>query len=918
MRLARLHQPVTTARCSQAIFYACIFSQAVFGDVPSSDFFEAKIRPVLIEQCHSCHSTAAMEADKLRGGLRLDTKEAAFRGGDSGQAIVPHDAEKSLLISALKYDSLEMPPNEKLSDQVIRDFETWINGGAVWPDDPAKPAQATGEPAGEIDYAKLRQTHWAWSPVVTRIPTLPLSDSWSRNMIDKYVLQELDRNNLRPSPSAEKASWFRRVHFDLLGIPPRYDDMVAFQQDSELDAYERVVDRILASPRYGERWARHWLDIARYADNGGFNSQTKELYTNYPFAFTYRDYVIESFNRDLPYDQFIIEQLAADKLTLGEDNRALAALGFLTLGDASFGVSREDRIDDCIDTITRGLMATTVSCARCHDHKYDPVPTADYYSLFGVFKNSNIRILSRLHTLEKSQKLPALFASTKEKQQFESSVQAAESRLKAESHAASEICRQYFLDHLSDYLLAELSFSVDKGEKLDKDIILRIKDHLKKTDIDPNWGVWKAIRAIGKNATQEEIADTLQKQESKHGSAKPLLLEELGRRDLKNIREVAEAIEAIVLERNGEADDSNLVDVFLGSRSPFHADDSWLEKTKVHGRHKQLKELRSQFNSIRFSQPRAVALSDNSRMTDSHILIRGTAGKKGDVVPRQFLALLSEDRQPFVDGSGRLELAHSIVDKRNPLTARVMVNRIWLHLMGQGIVETPGDFGTRCEAPIHLDLLNFLANFFMENDWSIKKLQRLIVLSSTYRQASHDRRDLEMVDPENRLLGRMNRKRLSFEALRDSLLVSSGNFDLAMMGPAEDLWKSDRRTIYGYVNRYRIADGYLTFDFPNPSRTADRRLETMVPQQSLFLMNSPFVEEWVGELVGQEEFQGAASNSERIHFLFRRELSRNPRASELRACDEYLMSNQDRSDDLKLWRNIAHGLFLSNEFMYID
>ena len=891
----------------------------VSADTAKLDFFESKIRPVLVEHCHSCHSDEALKANKLQAGLRLDSKQMVFEGGDSGQVIASGDAGNSLLISALKYDDLEMPPKGKLPPKVIADFEVWVNDGAVWPEETASRVADVPE---EIDYAKWRQSHWAWKPVSADFPERSENDSWSRSAIDMFVYSLLRDHLLKPSQPASRATWFRRMHFDLLGLPPRHEDIVAFEDDASPEAFERAVDRILASPHFGEHWGRHWLDIARYADNGGFNSQTKELYTNYPFAFTYRDYVIRSYNDDVPYDQFIVEQLAADKLPRGEDNRSLAALGFLTLGDASFGVSREDRIDDCIDTVTRGLMGTTVSCARCHDHKYDPVPMADYYSLFGIFQNSNVRVLSRLHTLEKSQRLPAIFASNAERERFETDLRTAEDALTDGMSEARRTSRQHCREKFAEYLLVEAGINEKANHQLDENIIKRLREGIEKAEAVP-LSIWKAFRSLGKEATEVEIGKTVQQLTSEQGTKDSVVFEKAEVRQWKHVRDAANTLQAIFRELDESSSDlseaqQRFVSVWAGDKGPFQITDEWLLKTYVHGQHDRLKKLVERRDTIRFDQPRAVSLADNQKIVDSHILIRGAAGKKGAVVPRQFLALLSNEREAFTDGSGRLELARAIADKSNPLTARVMVNRIWSHLMGRGFVDTPGDFGTRCEAPIHLHLLDYLAYDFMRNDWSVKKLLRTIVLSSTYRQSSNNRTDVASVDPDNRLLWKMNRKRLQFESLRDSLLVAAGHYDQNMGGPADDLWQSNRRSIYGYVNRYRIADGYLTFDFPNPSRTADKRLGTLVPQQSLFLMNSPYVETRVDQVVALSEFTKTNSDPERIQFLFRQILSRDPQPTEELACRQFLASRQGDSDPSRLWRQLAHGLFLSNEFMYID
>ena len=808
--------------------------------------------------------------------------------------------------------------------------------------------------ANAQDYAYWRENHWAWKPIEPEMPPSIEGDEWSANAIDQFVLSGLRKVQLSPSPQAAKDQLYRRLHFDLLGLPPSHEQTLAFVNDQRPDAYRRVVDQLLASAAYGERWGRHWLDLARYADNGGFNSQTKELYTNFPYAYTYRDYVIRAFNEDLPYDRFVVEQIAADQLSLGEDNRALAALGFLSLGDKSFGVSREDRIDDCIDTVTRGFMAITVSCARCHDHKYDPVPIDDYYSLFGVFQNSNIDVASRLHTREKSEGLPLLFRSQAERADYETRHLAATQALDRTQQRYHDEAIRHCRERIGDYLLAASERASDEQQSgLSEVLVKRWRERLQKqrSDSDPVFSIWHAFTQLDKNSSTADLqatCDELTCQETDQATVgfHPRILAAVREAPLESIADVADAyrrvLDHVIAKRDVStasslaADDQELADALIGEKSPFGMKRDDMLKLPIHSGADELQRLRKELHNVRFRQPRAVAVRDKEKMEESYVYLRGNRRNRGSSVPRQPLALIAPDRTPFQQGSGRLELARSIVDPSNPLTSRVIVNRVWQFHFGRGLVTGPSDFGTRSDPPSHPRLLDYLAWRLMEEDWSLKSLHRRIVLSRTYRQSSQDRSEGRNVDPENRLLWRMNRQRLSFESLRDSLLVASGELDTSMGGEPTETWKSVRRTVYGYVNRYRIAAAYQTFDFPSTNRTAGERLRTLVPQQSLFLMNAPFVEERARHLVTRPEFTQSKSDSQRLALLFRWILARVPHDAEAKAAHDFLQtlfsdSATDRDEGGSCtestessevtsdgWIRLAQGLFLSNEFSYVD
>ncbi|HLW68140.1 MAG TPA: DUF1549 and DUF1553 domain-containing protein [Gemmataceae bacterium] len=641
--------------------------------------------------------------------------------------------------------------------------------------------------------------HWAFQPV--REPALPAvkNTAWPATPVDYFVLAKLEANGVSPSSPADKRTLLRRITFDLIGLPPTPEEMEAFLADNSSNAYEKVIERLLESPRYGERWGRYWLDVARYADSKGyvFTDERK-----FPFSYTYRDYVIRAFNEDLPYDRFIIEQLAADQLDLGEDKRPLAAMGFLTLG-RRFLNSTPDIIDDRIDVTTRGLLGLTVACARCHDHKYDPIPQADYYSLYGVFASS----------VEPGD-LPLIGgpAAGKLGEEFTKELE----RLKAEK------------------------------EKFAKEHEAELK------------------------ARNRKLRDELRAMQSK-------------------------------------------IDKHLATHPG--------------------------------SPPRAMELVDAPSPMDPHIFLRGNPSNPGPKVPRQFLACVSgAERKPFTKGSGRLELAKAIASKDNPLTARVLVNRVWQHHFGQGLVRSPSNFGIRGEPPTHPELLDWLAARFMSEGWSIKKLHRTIVLSNTYKQASSNAdvglrnaeskksgslvsiRNTELrvsnaEDPENRLLGRFSRQKLDYEGLRDSLLYVSGQLDETAGGRAVDLFGpafSKRRTIYGFVDRQNLPGMLRAFDFANPDTHCPQRFTNTVPVQALYLMNGSFIQELAKALVARTK---ADSPEQQIKHMYSITFNRPPDAEELRLATTFL-TRDDAGGQVapvaEKWQEFAQVLLMSNEFAFVD
>ncbi|HZT44445.1 MAG TPA: PSD1 and planctomycete cytochrome C domain-containing protein [Chthonomonadaceae bacterium] len=779
----------------------------------AAEFFEAKVRPVLFSRCFDCHG-----ASQQMGGLRLDSRAAILKGGSRGPALVPGDPDKSRLIQAIHYTgALKMPPTGKLAANEIAALTEWVRMGAPWPTAAVSPPPKTG-PQGDYVLSEAQKRFWSFQPV--RLPRLPAvkNKAWVRTPIDRFILAKLEARGLSPSPPADRRTLIRRVTLDLIGLPPTPQDVDAFLADKSPNAYEKVVDRLLASPRYGERWGRHWLDVARYADTKGYVFTEDPVYHN---AYTYRDYVIRAINEDKPYDRFLLEQLAADLLP-DADRRSLAALGFLTLGRRFLN----DPVlinDDRIDVTCRGLMGLTVGCARCHDHKFDPIPQKDYYSLYGVFAS----------------------------------------------------CQE------------------------------------------PNPPV-----AISPQAQNDAYARHQRQLDAARSSLQTLVASQVAL-----LRKHAASLPPPVQEALGKVMEGKPIeeDVVARLEPAFEADAA-----------AKLKAQRQEIDALQKSFPPApeyaMTLLDAPQPVEPHVFIRGNPNNQGDAVPRRFLLILSgSDRRPFTQGSGRLELARAIASRQNPLTARVMVNRVWIFHFGTGLVRTPGDFGARGEPPTHPELLDWLAWRFMAEGWSLKKLHRLILLSSAYRQSSRSNLKGMTADSDNRLLWRQNSQRLDLEALRDSLLAVSGQLDATMGGPSVELTTapySTRRTVYGYIDRQNLQSLYRTFDVASPDTSTPLRHQTTVPQQALFMMNSPFVIEQARHLAARPDIARLPREEERIRAVYRLLFGRAPDGEELAWGLHFLhTASHSRitmaaqtvpSDPLTPWERYVHALLMTNEFAFVD
>ena len=810
------------------------------ADRDGERFFEQKIRPVLAENCYACHSR---QSPKLQAGLRLDSREGILAGGNAGPAIVAGRPERSLMMRVLSHeDEVKMPPADKLAGGDIAAIEHWIRMGAPMPESglKRKPAQAD------------RGTHWSFVRPSRAEPPAKLSD-WALSSIDRFVEAKLRGRGLRPSDEADRRTLIRRAYFDLIGIPPSPDEIRAFVEDPSPGAYAAIVDRLLASEHFGERWARHWLDVARYSDEG-FQAR--------PFAisWTYRDWVIEAFNNDMPYDQFVTRQLAAD-LT-GDERRHLAALGFLTVGiNLPRPTDVPENLDDRIDVVTRGFLGLSVACARCHDHKYDPIPQKDYYSIYSVFLNSpdvlEPALIERMPETE-----PARFFSEK-----------------------LQLRREW----LDKFRLERLNRHMTEFRKVDA-----LQRYIRTAWQGRNLSN-RQLESLGKEKNLNQyLLDRWRKfliAREDEGSA---LVAGLDNED--SARDLATRLSGADRDTTWpDAERESLRQVLRGDDAPTNipVEDFWWIQNE--GDSNVMKALKWQYNAVmtewsyRGGPRHAMAVEDGAEPQPAYVFVRGNQHDKGAQVEPHFVSVISS--RPFESGSGRLELARAIASADNPLTGRVMVNRVWQHLFGEGLVRTPSDFGTRGEPPSHPELLDYLASSFAEDGWSVKKLIRRVMLSRVYRQSSEVLPDRQSVDPANQLLWRQNRRRMEFEALRDSMLAVAGRLDRSVGGPPFALEahpSSPRRSIYAYISREEPSGLMRSFDFSNPEQHTPQRSLTTVPQQALFLLNSPFVGEQARAIA---ESLNKGDTAERNTELYGRLLGREPTAAEQKAAARFLRNH---------------------------
>jgi mono/diheme cytochrome c family protein len=1111
-----------------------------------AEFFEQRIRPVLTESCFECHSARAKE---LQSKLFLDSREGMLKGGENGPAIVPGHPEKSRLIVAIGYENvdLQMPPKGKLSDRAIADIQEWIRRGAPWPITAREPAATASNPTSpaiaKFDLAARKAAHWAWQPVKAMTPSPVTDEKWCADSLDRFILAKLEANDLKPAATADRRTLIRRVYFDLIGLPPAPDEVERFLKDSSPDAWVKVVDHLLASPHFGERWGRHWLDLARYAETRGHEYDYAA-----PHAWQYRDWVIRALKADLPYNQFVAEQIAGDLLPeprydpTGQINESVVGTGFWFLGEwlhspVDIRQDETDRVDNQIDVMAKTFLGLTVGCARCHDHKFDAISTKDYYALAGIVESSsyrethfqsqreNRRIVEQFAAVDIKARETALRATAE-------SLQPTLSRMADYLIAAGEIVQNDALESDSggkpsaDAAVASVRVqTIAKDKRLDTAILASFCDEIRRAAAD-RFSPVHPFFALARGASREDperFADALKpiaaewQAEQRRAAVQPpgmsfvvdygklgphdWITDDLafGDRALRAGELIRGADNKLAILDTGAAycglsglpvpgmlrtptfivsapivwyrmrgagEVFVVVDSYRMIQGPLHgslrrhvdvgtawswqstdlhdyighrahieftpdpppaslavsvvaqAESAPSEPSRANGLllaaltknppsssvelaktyERLFKETAESLGSGRLAdgadaadraamanwllqhaasltpndkhrqpstdadassaiaqqraalvaqlKPSAVAMAmlDGSGF-DEHVLIRGSHKNQGELVPRRFLeAIAGNNQAPIVSGSGRLELARRMTDPANPFISRVIVNRVWHHLFGRGIVPTVDNFGVLGQPPTHPELHDSLADGFLRDGWSIKRLIRRIVMSSTYQMSSRPSERAARIDPQNLLWQHASIRRLEGEAIRDSILTVSGRLNRQSGGPSVEIYVTPfmegrgvptasgpldgdgRRSIYLRVLRNFLTPMMTAFDTPTPFSTIGRRSVSNLPAQALILLNDPFVIEqshvWARRVLADVKL----SPAERIRQMYETALCRPPSDKEISAALEFLnqqaeqlgIAPSNRLTDERPWADLGHVLFNVKEFVFID
>ena len=858
------------------------------------EFFETKIRPLLATHCHACHTGGAL------GNLRLDSREGVLKGGKSGVVVVPGKPEESLLIEAVRrtHVRLKMPPVGALSKDEVAALEEWIKRGVPWPDKIAEVHVAS-----RVITAQER-AFWSYQPVKKPTPPSVSDTAWPKTDIDRFILAKLEAAKLKPAAPADQRTWARRVALDLTGLPPTPAEVDAYVSDASPAAKEKMIDRLLESPHYGERWARHWLDLARYSDG----QLAADVDTPFRNAWRYRDWVVEAFNKDLPYNLFVKAQIAAD---LFDDTAAhRAGLGFQALGAGA---------NDQVDVTTKVFLGLTVGCAQCHDHKYDPIPTKDYYSLLGIFRSSQ----SAEHPLVPEAEVKSYNAQ------------------KAKIDALKEILKDYLADQTKQlvdlqardtarYMVAVWK-NKDEEAGLDTETLKKWKIYLaaRGDKEHPYLKPWYEL--LDKKPTEEQV----QAEAARYQQFVLELLEEAKEVDDKNYvafggkkgqknentRQYTNIVSLPVLKFYQWREIANGPYNIDGFRAPagvlFY--DAKAVRPYLGGLAKQFAErLDAEILALEKDLPPIYpfvhAVKEAEKPADIPIAVRGDTKVPGEIAPRRFLQILREgEPEPYLKGSGRAQLAGEIADPRNPLTARVMVNRIWQHHFGRGIVRTPSNFGRMGERPTHPELLDYLAARFVESGWSVKAIHREILLSSAYAQSTGNPGASE-ADADNKLLSRFDlQHRLDMETLRDSVLSVSGKLDSKLGGEAKPMSDENaRRSLYLTVSRTRLDTTMSLFDFPDANSSVDARPSTAGPLQGLYWLNSKFVAQQARALDERLTKEAGTEAKARIDHAYRLLYARPPDAEELKIGIEYVTAGA------KAWPTYLQALLGSGEFSSVN
>jgi hypothetical protein len=911
------------------------------------EFFEKKIRPIFVASCQRCHNARSKVA-----GLDLTTAEAFNRGGDSGPVINKENPGESRLLKVIGYDGeIKMPPSGKLKDHEITALTEWVKIGAPWPGAGlAAAAENSPKNPNGRSFTEEEKGFWAYQPMKYVAPPQAQSEAWAQSPIDRFILQKLEEKNLKPAPLADKTTLLRRASFDLTGLPPTEDEMRDFLADRSPDAFKKVVERLLTSPRYGERWGRHWLDVARYADSTGNDEDHR-----YPHAWKYRDYVIESFNKDLPYDQFIHEQVAGDLLPAknpGEVNRrGIIATGFLALGPKAIAQQDKKKMlydvyDEQVDVTTRAFLGLTVSCARCHDHKFDPILTKDYYAMIGMFASTRSFSNPDSHVsavLEKplvpKEEFERYTAARKEHQ-----AKVRRARLAIEE-IVDEVRDRAVKDHsprVADYFLAARKVYKDSAPladaarqgSLNEDLLKRWVDFLKPGDeVRGYLNEWN-------NAATGDLAAISRGYQDRFQTRFAEWAEKIGKWRAEYRKALAE-IKPLPEKPKFEAGDDRFFNDVYFDGGPFALGDKDQKRFSPEqwSRLTALREEQEELKKSAPAEPETACAIEDGDPVEQKVLIRGDYNNPGEAAPKGFPAILARyDTKPSFVGSGRLQLAEWLTQSNHPLTARIMINRIWQWHFGEGLVRTPDNFGKTGERPTHPELLDYLATQFVKNGWSIKAMHRMIMLSSAYRMSSINPNVAEEADPDNRQLTRFNRRRLSVEEMRDGLMAIDATLDLTMGGTLQTGRGTDeennqarlslnpeklkRRTVYLPLRRANLPTLLNLFDFGDATTASGKRQLTNVATQALFWLNSDFLNERAQNVAKSLLDRKELSDSARIEAAYTRILNRNPSEDETDQALNYIAGFKQKftgeKADQKAWQSLCRVLMSSNDFMYVD
>ncbi|MBI5767901.1 MAG: PSD1 domain-containing protein [Verrucomicrobia bacterium] len=888
---------------------------------PNSDdlaFFESKVRPLLADRCYECHG-----ARKQKSGLRLDSLPGWQAGGDGGDVIRPGDPARSRLIEAVRYtnEDLQMPPKESLRPDEVAVLVEWVKRGAP---DPRTTAPTDSPPKIAAMSLEQAREHWAFRPVIA--PPVPAGV----HPIDHLVRTRLAAEKLAPNPPADPRTLIRRAYLTLLGLPPSYDRVEQFAAAPSPAAFAQLIDQLLARPEYGQRWGRHWLDAARYSDT---TEKSTDSERRIPFAHTYRDYVIESFNTDRPFDRFIREQIAADLLP-SDSAPDLRALGFLTVGRRFEGNIEAPQliVDERIDTIGRGVLGLTLSCARCHDHKFDAVPTSDYYSLYGILASTQEPL--DLPEIGRAPETPAV----KKYRADRAALLADYDKLLDDITARS---RKLVLELAPEYL-RHLVAESPNHRTVEGFVPLDTPRGLLVLGGAPAWAnlidqsnrrgeayfkLWPRLLALPSRdfaVRAKSILDDAVQHATEHD---PQILAALAEKPPASMLEVADAFGRVVAEaaKTPEAPGLSAVLCGPGSFPEFNRAAVAVDVFRFVTEHQLVArkdgeaaaKIREKLTTLEATAPvdRAQFIGASTEPFAARVMLRGDRNKLGDAVPRRFPQVLAAVDATTYSDDGRRQLAAALASPQNPLTARVIVNRVWQQHFGTGLVATADNFGASGERPSHPELLDHLAAWFMAHGWSIKALHRHVMSSATWQQSSALRPDAFERDPANRLLWRMSPHRLDFETMRDSLLRVAGRLDVRLGGRSAALDDDNvRRAVYGYTDRYRIPALLRNFDMANPDQSIARRAETTHPLQALFFLNSPFVRTQAEHVNRQPEIAEQLDADERVRALYRRVLLRGPDRDELTLARRFLGTAPAESH----WVQFTQALLLSNEFFFCD